>query len=251
MGVGDKDADVPHVELEALALEGYRSRAALDDDALDDLFERVARTTVDHRPSLRDRLRELRTPVRVALSVLLAVGLAAAVLAVVGIAPSVAQAGAARFAVAIAMVVGFMALAVATSLRGVHRRGLSAAAWALALVTLAAPLALSVIPGLWGGRPAPHVPSATPTFGLYCFRIGIVSAVLVGFVIRLFQRVDRPTSPRLIALAAAGGLVAFGSSQLYCPSDDLVHVTIGHGLVGVALAILLLGGAWVARALRR
>ncbi len=251
MARGDGDGGAANLELEPLRLEGYRSARTLEDAKVDELFARVAASTVDRPRSLRDRLRELKTPIRVALSLALALGVAAAVLAAIGVAPSVAEAGAGPFVAAVGSVVGFMAVAVAVSLRGAHRRSLGIAAWLLALVSLAAPIALGMLPGIWGGRPAPAAPAAAHDFGLSCFGAGLVAALLTGLVIRLFQRDDRPTSWRLVALAAAGGLVAFGTSQLYCPSDDLLHVTVGHGLVGALLAFIFLVAAWLNRRLRR
>ncbi|MEZ4265927.1 MAG: hypothetical protein R3F39_06075 [Myxococcota bacterium] len=246
----DDKERTPNVELEAFGLLPHRHAPPLPDAAVDDLFARIAETTVDRRPTLRDRLRELPTPARVALSVLLALAVSAAVLASRGVAPSVADAGPGRFALALASVVGFMALAVAVSLRGAHRRSLGLGVWTLALLSLAAPIVLGLLPGIWGGRPAPSAPAHAHDFGLNCFRVGLVGALLTGLVIRVFQREDRPTSWRLIALAATGGLVAFGSSQLYCPSDNLLHVTVGHGLVGATVAAIFLSGAWLIRRIR-
>lgn len=247
---GDDDGTA-NLELEPLRLEGYRSARTLDDAKVDALFAQVAASTVDRPSSWRDRLRELPTPVRVGLSVALTLGVAVAVLAATGVAPSVAEAGAGRFVAAIGSVVGFMAVAVAVSLRGAHRRSLGVAAWLLALVSLAAPIALGMMPGIWGGRPAPTAPAVLHVFGLTCVGIGLVAALATGLIIRLFQREDRPTSWRLVGLAAAGGLVAFGTSQLYCPTDDLLHVTVGHGLVGALLAVIFLVAAWLNRRLRR
>jgi hypothetical protein len=240
-----------NLELEPLRLEGYRGARTLDDATVDALFARVAATTVDRPASLRDSLRELKTPVRFALSLALALGIGAGVLAAMGVAPSVADAGAGRYVVALGSVVGFMALAVAISLRGAHRRSLGVAAWLLALTSLAAPIALGMVPGIWGGRPAPSPPAVAHDLGLNCFRVGLIAALVTGLAVRLFQREDRPTPWRLVALAAAGGLVAFGTSQLYCPSDNLLHVTVGHGLVGVLLALVVLGAAWLFRHVRR
>ncbi len=217
--------------------------AGLNDDQpspaeLAALFDKVARDTVDREPTMRDRLRELPTRLRVVAAVGGALALCVGILAALGVRPVPAGEGLATYIVTLCCLVAMVSIAVATSLRGVHQRPVGRVAWALTALALVAPLGLAIIPGIWAGAEAPPAGMSGP--GLGCLLTGLATAFGVGLVIRLFQRSDRPADWRLTAMAGAGGLIAFTTVQLHCPSVDPLHLVVGHGTAGLILAAALL-----------
>lgn len=202
------------------------------------LFEQVARETVDRPATLRDRLRELPTRLRVAAAVFGGLALCAGMLAALGVRPAPAGAGLLTYLVTLCCLVAMVSIAVATSLRGAHQRPVGQVAWAITALALVAPLGLALIPGLWAGPEAPPLGMSGP--GLGCLLTGLATAVAVGLVIGLFQRSDRPADWRLTATAGAGGLIAFATVQLHCPSVDPLHLVVGHGTAGLVVAAALL-----------
>ncbi|PKN53844.1 MAG: hypothetical protein CVU56_29705 [Deltaproteobacteria bacterium HGW-Deltaproteobacteria-14] len=219
------------------------SRVPEDDLApgdLADLFSRVAAETVDRPPTLRDRLRELSTPVRIALAVGGALIMVTVALLIVGIRTDLTGQAMARYAVAMAAIAGLMGAAFAASLRGAHQRPLRWWTWVLVVTALLVPLALAVMPWLWEGdgviRPSGH---AHP-FGM-CGVMGLVTGALTAAVAWAFQRESWSVTSRLVAAVAGGGLTAFAMLQLHCPSGDATHLLIGHSSAGLMLAAVAVG----------
>lgn len=202
---------------------------------LDAIFERVASDTVDHERGWRDRLRELPTPLRVLAALATALALCVAALGALGVRPLMDGPGLVAYGVALCGLVAMVALAVASSLRGVHQRPAGRWAWLVTVAALLTPMGLAVAAGFGGESHGGEV-----DLGLACLATGLVTAAAVGAVIRLFQRSDRIVDWRLTAMAGAGGLVGFATVQLHCPAVDLTHLVVGHGTVGLALAAGLL-----------
>ncbi|MGM0577326.1 MAG: hypothetical protein ACQEXJ_16495 [Myxococcota bacterium] len=220
-------------------------RAAPRDAELDALFERVAEETVDREPGLLDRLREMPTRWRILLVVALAVPGAGAMLAAMGIRPDLSPGGAVRYLSTLSILVATVSLAVALSLRGPHRRPVGRWAWAFTIAALLLPVLLAFLPSLWTGETPSVTGLAGP--GLACLGLGLATAAMVGGLVRVFQRSQPGTDWHLTAMAAAGGLVAFTTVELHCASNDLLHLVIGHGLIGLVFAVVL----WVVVRLRR
>ena len=205
---------------------------------LDALFDRVAADTVDRPTTVRDRLRELPTRSRVALAAVGAVGFGVLVLALLGVRPAPTGAGFVTYVLTLCCLVAMVSIAVAISLRGADQRPAGRVAWSLTALALVAPLGLALMPGVWSDAAPPSVAVSGP--GLTCLLTGLATAAGVGLLIRLFQRSDRPADWRLSATAGAGGLIAFTTVQLHCPSVDPLHLVVGHGLAGLLLAAALI-----------
>jgi hypothetical protein len=217
---------------------------ALPEGALAGLFDAIAAETVDRRPTLRERAQELPTRLRVIAAVLSVVGLTGLLAVMTGLRPDLDAGEAVRFGVAMAAVGALLAVAAAVGLRGHHQRPLGPAVWGVLLVALGAPAALALVPGLWlehghaqGGAGAVLAPATG------CFTMGLVNGAVAAFVVWLFQRSDRAATWRLVAAAVVGGLAAFWSLELHCPSRDTSHMLLGHASVGFVLAGLVLAYA--------
>jgi len=210
----------------------------LDPRELESLFSRVAAETVDRRPRLRDRLRELSTPVRIAMAVVGALVMATVALVITGIRADLTGQAMLRYAVAMTAIAGLVGAAFAASLRGAHQKPMRWWTWALVVLSLLIPLALAVTPWLWDGAYGPPKPGhhAHP-FGL-CGIMGLVTGALTAAVAWAFQREQWSVPLRLLAAFAGGGLTAFAMLQLHCPSGDATHLLLGHASAGLVLAIV-------------
>ncbi len=235
----------PRVEAdrEALAAQG------LPADALDGLFRRVAAHTVDRPVTLRDRLRELPTPVRILTVMGAGAFLVFACLAMLGIRPGMIAAGVAGTVVAAGGLVAMVGLATALSLRGMHQRAIGGWAWTVTSGALLLPIILALWPGLWPTDPA--AAAQVTRSGLGCMALGLAVAAVAGLVVRSFQREDRLGGWRVTATAGASGLIAFTAVQLHCPATEGAHLLVGHGLVGIILAGAGLAAAYLTRRLSR
>ncbi len=228
--------DEMHYTEAALArdMAKLREEDALGEDAVGRLFAGLAEATVDKRPGLRDRLRELSTPVRILLAVAGALVMATVALLVTGVRADLTGQAILRYGIAMAAIAGFMGAAFAVSLRGMHRRPLGRAAWLVVVVMLAVPLVLAVMPWIWD---TPDPPAAMAGMGhMPCLLLGLVTGALTAAVAWVFQRQDVSVLWRLVAAVAGGGLTAFAMLQLHCPSTDASHLLIGHAGVGLILA---------------
>jgi hypothetical protein len=116
------------------------------------------------------------------------------------------------------------------ALPGWARRGL--------LVLAAVPLALSALPGVWGGRNIPA--EDMPIFHVVCILTGALVATCAGSIVLILDRGS--TAPGLRAAGTAGiaGLAAFVALQIHCAAGNWGHVVVTHGLHGLAAAVVLL-----------
>jgi len=213
------------------------SRVPEDDLApgdLADLFSRVAAETVDRPPTLRDRLRELSTPVRIALAVGGALIMVTVALLIVGIRTDLTGQAMARYAVAMAAIAGLMGAAFAASLRGAHQRPLRWWTWVLVVTALLVPLALAVMPWLWEGdgviRPSGH---AHP-FGM-CGVMGLVTGALTAERHLAARRGGRGRWAHGVRDAAASLPVRGRDAPAHRPQQRRAHARRG-GRGGDALA---------------
>ena len=213
---------------------------------LAELFSRVAAATVDRPPTVRDRLRELSTPVRIALAVGGALIMVTVALAITGVRADLSAQAVVRYAVAMTAIAGLMGAAFAASLRGAAQKPLRRWTWALILVGLLVPLVLAVMPWLWdagGGSVAMAAPHA---FGM-CGVMGIVTGALTAAVVCVFQREQWSVWSRLLTAVAGGGLTAFAMLQLHCPAGDATHLLVGHASAGLVLAAVAVGAMLLRR----
>lgn len=219
------------------------SRAPEDDLApgdLADLFSRVAAETVDRPPTLRDRLRELSTPLRIVMAVAGALVMVTVALLITGIRADLTGQAMLRYAVAMTAIAGLVGAAFAASLRGAHQKPLRWWTWALVVAALLVPLALAVMPWLWEGDGAIRPSGHAHPFGM-CGVMGLMTGALTAAVAWAFQRERWSVPSRLVAAVAGGGLTAFAMLQLHCPSGDATHLLIGHASAGLMLAAVAVG----------
>lgn len=107
--------------------------------------------------------------------------------------------------------------------------------WA-GLAALALPLSALVM-ALDDGHAA--AAAADPEIGLHCLAQGLLAGVGVGGALFAWLRNAAPTSPTRagwvigIAAGAAGATIV----ALHCPSNDMVHIALWHGLAVVLSAI--------------
>jgi len=205
---------------------------ALPPEVAGRLFERLATQTLDAPPSRRERLRQLRTPVRL-LVVLLWTSLGL-LLTLLSCGPRVDLSGWAHLLPGLGAALGALALAAALSVVGPHRPWGSKHVLA-AVAVLLAPLGLSLLG--WPGEPLPGAP---PPWQTSCFWIAAGTATLVVPGPLLVDRTERPLRTRVLAMAALGGLTAFAALKIHCPLNDVWHLLSAHSVAGLLVAAALL-----------
>lgn len=208
---------------------------------LDALFATVAAGTIDRDPGLRDRLRELPTPLRVVLATSASLLAALVVTLQHGVRLDLS---AAQLAWMVALSVGLVAVggaSAALSLRALHARPLPAAG-ALATLLLGVPAVLALLPMI-PGDPTPLPAEAH----LACGAGGLVAALASALAVLALDRGDAPPLWRAGAAAATGGAFGFAGGLLQCAHVDVVHLLVGHASAGVLVAGLLLAGGALLR----
>jgi hypothetical protein len=218
-------------------LKALKQEDGLDPAEANAIFASVAELTVDHTPSWLDRLRELRTPTRVALAVTGALGLATLMALLMGMRTDVSGQAVIRYGLSMTAITGIIAATFAVSLRGAHQRPLGAAAWVVIGIALLVPLVLALTPWVW------DTPVLANThmhgMGAPCLVLGLVTGALTAAIAFVFQRQSWRVLWRAIAAVAGGGLTAFALLQLHCPSQDPTHLVVAHAGVGLMLAVVV------------
>lgn len=112
-----------------------------------------------------------------------------------------------------------------------------------ALLVLGAPLhdAVDAHPESFDGQGADLVPCA-----LRCFAFGLLLGAVVLVLLRLLDRRDALSWPRLLLLAGATGLVGNLALALHCPLVAPAHLLAGHATVPLG-ALLALAPAALGR----
>lgn len=203
---------------------------------LDAMFAAVAAETVDRPRGVLARLRELPTPLRVALATISVLLVATLAVLAKGVRGDLGGEATARFGLGLGGVIALLAGVVAVSLRGVGSRPLGWRAWGAIGVALAAPVVLAVAPWLWETTAAG--PGAETVFG-GCGATGLLAGALTAAIVWVFQRDRRGAPWRAFAAVTGGGLTAFVLLQLQCPSTDLTHLVVSHASAGALLAAVL------------
>lgn len=216
------------------------------------LFDRVAAETVDAEPTLRDRLRSLSTPMRVALGLLVAGVLSGALLGGGGVAgmgglrADFGQLNLLQLAIPLCLMGVGSAGAMALALRGPARPPLRYGA-ALMALCLGFPFVLAAVPGLFEG--ADTQGALKPMIGCLMMGAGVGVATSLGVV--AFSRWARPGNTQLALAGAAGGLAAFVYQQLHCAAGDPLHLLGSHAALGLILAGTLVCAGAIHRAVTR
>lgn len=243
------DAEGRPLDLPPLTDDRDRVRdGGMPEPMLDAMFDDLARQTVDHAPSLRERLIELSTPRRTALALALVVLIGAGMLAIEGPRDDLGGMGWVRLWMSLGAMSALAVAGVVASLRGLHRRPPGPVGVSLAVATLAAPIVASLLPGVWEGLAMPlgkaiHVHRA-------CFSGGSIIAVLCTVSVLFLQRHDSPPLVRVLTAAGAGGLVGFVVQQAHCPVVEPTHLLLAHGLLGLVVAGVVAAGLRVGESMR-
>lgn len=199
--------------------------------ALDGAWERLRAQTLAAPPSRLQALREAATPVRAAVVGLASLLGALVLVAAAGARHDLHEAG--DQLTAPLLVLSVLALgAVRTALRPQDE----APPWSVAVgLLLFLPFVPASLPGVW---PGPTL--ATSAFG--CAAFGLLAGALPVTLVALVDRGAQPPAWRLLAGAAAGGLLATVVLQLHCPNVARTHLLVGHATVGPVLALLATAG---------
>ena len=218
-------------------------------DAFEQLSARVAADTVDRPTSLRAWLSEAATPVRLTIAGagVMAVMLIAMVTG--GLRADMRSVELVRFIPALTSVVALLAIVLTLTLRGLHRRPMGRALWAILGAAFLLQLGLALFPEIYLSSPA-VVPLVDDMEGgaLSCLMYGVVTGAPLGLLIWLLQRSDRPPAWRLAGAGCVGGMAAFAALQLHCPSHDPGHLLLQHGLTSLGLAVVAVAlGYFVAK----
>lgn len=234
------DNDLPGMDE---LLEADRAAFEASQPDLSALFARVAAETVDHEPTVRDRLREQTTGVRVGLATAAVLVLGGGFLVASGLRQDLDGASLTRLLATMAGLVVVAVAAIRFSLRALAERPLGPGGWAMGAIALLLPIGLALVP--WEGQ---HVPADKATAAMIkCGVAGMVFAAWTAGAVVLFDRGDRTSTWRFALAAGAGGLVGFVFTGLHCAAVDLPHMVFGHGLSGVLVALAVLA----LRSLRR
>ncbi|HEY2406688.1 MAG TPA: hypothetical protein VGI10_11830 [Polyangiaceae bacterium] len=100
---------------------------------------------------------------------------------------------------------------------------------ALALASLAVPIAIALLGGSMSAK------DGGPAAGLGCFVYGALLALPVVAAFFWLERADRPPAGAFWLVAALSGFTANLVLELHCPSQHLVHLLLGHASVGVVV----------------
>ncbi len=215
---------------------------------LEAMLRRVLSATAEKEPSLRDRLRELRTWQRVLFAsgamLLFSLGFAVMMPLREDLDPSQWM----RFLEAAGLMVLVSVGAVAFSLRGAHKRPLGALAWVGSGLLVGLPFLFAVAPGLWPGIPTPA--QMVPMAHVMCAGMGLMGAIPAALLVVLFERSDRPPAWRLLSAAGAAGLAGYAFQNLHCPYNDPLHLVVSHAGYGVMVAAAFMMVRWVRDHLR-
>ena len=201
-------------------------------EQLDALFAGIALETVDRAPSLRDRVRELPTPNRVAIAVAATCSLMVTYALTMGIRGDLDSAGWMHFGVSALALTTFSVLCAALALRGLHQSPLYETTWKVGVAAILLPVVVSLVPGLVPGMILEHPPmSAHIACGLGGLVAGVISAVAMLF----FSREDQIDPWRLLAVSGAGGMLGYIAQGAHCAMVNTSHLLFAHALYGVVI----------------
>lgn len=153
------------------------------------------------------------------------------------IAPALAQRAAkgpvsALLAVSLALLATALLLAIPAVLRPLSRPLRRMRVLAVAAGSLALPFALAGLSPVAGS--AEHVASRASA----CFLYGAALSLPVFVLLSLLDRAEQVHLPSLALLAGTCGLAANLALRLHCPSEEPIHLLLGHATIGVAWLLL-------------
>jgi len=222
------------------ARSGEQRLGELSEGEAQALWQRVRALTSAGRGTWRGRLRELPTRLRVVIT-LAGAALVATLVALIAEPREVFSATTiARYAVLLSALALLAVASFAVSLRGEQAWPLRKKAWVVIALTLALPVLLALMPGIW--EPDGEAPATDS--GYFCTLIGLAVGALVSVPAFLMQRAAVPVMARACAALAGGGVVAFGLLELHCPSRAVTHLLLGHAAVGAVLVVLAALAVW-------
>ena len=204
---------------------------------VDAIWEQVAEETVDHKTNLRERLRQLASPARIAIASFAMIGIGASFLAMSGLRPDLDAGSTAWLATVHAIVLLGSVGGLALALRPNHLPPLNLLAWLGVGSVLLMPIAIALVPGLLPGMTG-HPPTVAHVM---CAANGLFMALPATAVVLLLDRSRNPASWRVLLAAGAAGMSAFGMGAWHCPSVDPFHLIVAHAGLGAVLGLVVLG----------
>lgn len=133
---------------------------------------------------------------------------------------------------------------LALMVRGVDR---DRSPWPLFATVLSGALAAPVLMGLMP-EPASTGNDAPADFwraAFLCASFGFVVVLPWVYVAGRLIRTSPPSRSQAMLLSGFAGLLAASTLQLHCPVDHGMHISVGHGLVGIAYALLFACAYWL------
>lgn len=131
-------------------------------------------------------------------------------------------------AVSLALVVAAVLLAVASVLRPPWRPLRRVRLLAVAAGSLALPFAVVALAAADGSAEHGALRASA------CFMYGAALSLPAFVLLKLLDRAEQVSLPSLALLAGTSGLVANLVLRLHCPSEEPVHLLLGHATIGVA-----------------
>lgn len=197
------------------------------------------------RGGVRERLRSLPTPARVALVVAVVLLVSGLPRAFASPRPDLDPTAWVRVYTTLLGAAFLAMFAAGAALRGTYTRPWPAWLTTAMSVLVLVPAALSLVPGWWGSAtPMPSAASHIP-----CLTYGLVGAIVAAGATLYLDRGDAPAPWRVVAAAGAGGLVAYTSLGVHCASGNVVHLLVSHSVQGLLVGLLVVG--WSALRARR
>jgi hypothetical protein len=135
--------------------------------------------------------------------------------------------------VSLALLGAGLLVALVSALRPLSRPLRPARVLAVAAGSLALPFVLAAIAA--ADRSAEHM--ALPRASA-CFLYGAAVSLPVFVLLRLLDRAEQVNLSSLAVLAGACGLVANFILRLHCPSEEPLHLLLGHATIGVTWLFL-------------
>lgn len=229
--------DGPSTLADEILGKDIAASADVPDSLLADMFEEVARDTVDRPATWRDHLRDLSSTARIGLATVFSLGCGATFIAMMGLRPDLDW-GSAMWLMGLHLVVLLVSVAgLSLALRPAHRRPLGTLAWVGALSLLTLPFAVSLVPGMWPGstNPAPMMAH------LMCGSGGLLIALPATVFVLLLDRSPRIPAWRVLVTSGAAGLAAFSWGAWNCHNVSPGHLLLGHAGAGLVVGLLTVG----------
>ena len=191
---------------------------------LDFLWRRVE-NAVAHEKGWAAWLRSVPTRWRVIFAATAATGIAVTVLVTTPRGDLHAYPGA-RLLLSLGIFAVALIALITLELRPLQRPALSSRASVLALLALALPLSVALLP---------EAALNHPVVAHQQYDCGLVGLTCGGALIALLRALDRSDAASVVIPAAAGGILANAALVFHCPAVSQLHLALAHAPIGLVL----------------